>query len=63
MRLDVPPGPSYRTLLRYRSAGLLLELYTLRVPPMSEVTRILSAIEHGDPHAAGQLLLLVQECP
>jgi hypothetical protein len=23
---------------------------------MSEVTRILSAIEHGDPHAAGQLL-------
>jgi RNA polymerase sigma factor (TIGR02999 family) len=26
---------------------------------MSEVTRILSAIEHGDPHAAGQLLPLV----
>jgi ECF sigma factor len=26
---------------------------------MSEVTRILSAIEHGDPHAADQLLPLV----
>jgi hypothetical protein len=28
---------------------------------MSEVTRILSAIGHGDPHAAGQLLPLVNE--
>jgi RNA polymerase sigma factor (TIGR02999 family) len=28
---------------------------------MSEVTRILSAIEHGDPHAAGELLPLVYE--
>ena len=27
--------------------------------PMSEVTRILSAIEQGDPHAAEQLLPLV----
>jgi hypothetical protein len=26
---------------------------------MSEVTRILSAIEHGDPHAADQLLPLI----
>jgi hypothetical protein len=25
------------------------------VPPMSEVTRILSAIEQGDPHAAEEL--------
>jgi RNA polymerase sigma factor (TIGR02999 family) len=31
------------------------------VPPMSEVTRILSAIEQGDPHAAGELLPLVYE--
>jgi RNA polymerase sigma factor (TIGR02999 family) len=31
------------------------------VPPMSEVTRILSAIEQGDPHAAGQLLPLVYD--
>src|SRR5207244_4806624 len=28
---------------------------------MSEVTRILSAIEHGDPHAAEQLLPLVYD--
>src|SRR5262249_34510716 len=28
---------------------------------MSEVTRILSAIEHGDPHAANQLLPLVYD--
>jgi RNA polymerase sigma factor (TIGR02999 family) len=31
------------------------------VPPMSEVTRILSAIEQGDPHAAEQLLPLVYD--
>src|SRR5262249_38099156 len=31
------------------------------VSPMSEVTRILSAIEQGDPHAAEQLLPLVYE--
>jgi RNA polymerase sigma factor (TIGR02999 family) len=30
-------------------------------PPMTEVTRILSAIEHGDPLAAEQLLPLVYE--
>jgi DNA-binding GntR family transcriptional regulator len=28
---------------------------------MSKVTRILSAIEKGDPHAAGQLLPLVYD--
>ena len=28
---------------------------------MSEVTRILSAIEHGDPHVAEQLLPLVYD--
>jgi RNA polymerase sigma factor (TIGR02999 family) len=32
-----------------------------RLPPMSEVTRILSAIEQGDAHAAEQLLPLVYE--
>src|SRR5262249_4404368 len=31
------------------------------VPPMNEVTRILSAVEHGDPHAAEQLLPLVYD--
>ena len=36
-------------------------LRALVVPPMSEVTRILSAIEQGDPHAAEQLLPLVYD--
>ena len=31
------------------------------VPPMSEVIRVLSAIEGGDPHAAEQLLPLVYQ--
>jgi hypothetical protein len=31
------------------------------VPPMNEVTRVLSAIEEGDPHAAEQLLSLVYD--
>ena len=31
------------------------------VPPMSDVTRILSAIEQGDPNAAEQLLPLVYD--
>src|SRR5437588_5587791 len=30
-------------------------------PPMTEVTRVLSAIEQGEPHAAEQLLPLVYE--
>ncbi len=30
-------------------------------PPLSEVTRILSAVEQGDPHAAEQLLPLVYD--
>jgi hypothetical protein len=28
---------------------------SLSVPPMSEVTRILSAMEHGEPHAGRKL--------
>src|SRR5712691_2401648 len=32
-----------------------------RTPPMTDVTRILSAIEQGDPHAAEQLLPLVYD--
>jgi hypothetical protein len=34
---------------------------TLSVPPMSEVTRILSALEQGDPEAAEQLRPLVYD--
>src|SRR5262245_62385801 len=32
-----------------------------RLPSMTDVTRILSAIEQGDPHAAAQLLPLVYD--
>src|SRR5437763_10810327 len=32
-----------------------------RVPPMNEVTRLLSAVEQGDPHAAEALLPLVYD--
>src|SRR5205823_9445687 len=34
---------------------------SLSVPLMNEVTRILSAIDQGDPHAAAQLLPLVYQ--
>jgi RNA polymerase sigma factor (TIGR02999 family) len=37
----------------------LAGFFILTVTLMSDVTRILSAIEQGDPHAAGQLLPLV----
>jgi RNA polymerase sigma factor (TIGR02999 family) len=38
-----------------------IESSSVRVPPMNEVTRVLSAIEGGDPHAAEQLLPLVYD--
>jgi RNA polymerase sigma factor (TIGR02999 family) len=37
------------------------EPFALPVPPMTDVTRILSAIAQGDPHAAEQLLPLVYD--
>jgi RNA polymerase sigma factor (TIGR02999 family) len=38
-----------------------LEAPSVRVPPMNEVTRVLSSIAGGDPHAAEQLLPLVYD--
>jgi RNA polymerase sigma factor (TIGR02999 family) len=38
-----------------------LDSSSVGVPSMNEVTRVLSAIEGGDPHAAEQLLPLVYE--
>jgi RNA polymerase sigma factor (TIGR02999 family) len=38
-----------------------LEFSSISVPPMNEVTRVLSAIEKGDPQAAEQLLPLVYD--
>jgi RNA polymerase sigma factor (TIGR02999 family) len=43
------------------SMVILPWVLSFSVPPMSEVTRILSALEQGDPHAAEQLLPLVYE--
>jgi RNA polymerase sigma factor (TIGR02999 family) len=43
--------------MRGRSDGAFI----LQVSPMTAVTRILSAIEQGDPHAAAQLLPLVYD--
>src|SRR5256885_2008202 len=42
-------------------AAVVLELLSLSVLPMNDVTRILSAIEQGNPQAAEQLLPLVYE--
>jgi hypothetical protein len=35
--------------------GVSLGSLSVWVPPMNEVTRILSAVEQGDPHAGEQL--------
>ena len=48
---------SAQAVRRACSAGA----FALLVPLMTEVTRILSAIEQGDPHAAEQLLPLVYD--
>jgi len=50
------PSAGRYTLFRFHSAWL-----PGRVPLMSDVTRILSAIEQGDPQAADQLLPLVYD--
>jgi len=42
-------------------AGLVVRHTVSSLLPMSEVTRVLSAIEQGDPHAAEQLLPLVYD--
>ena len=48
-------------MLRDVGQEVPLESLSVRVPPMNEVTRVLSAIEGGDPHAAEQLLPLVYD--
>src|SRR5262245_18589485 len=51
--LSPPVGARPRCWPAPTPAGMLAD--------MSEVTRILTAIEQGDPHAAGELLALVYE--
>src|SRR5262245_26854207 len=55
-KLDAHGSDRFQAPFHVRSEDLPLGFSALAVPPMSEVTRILSAIEQGDPHAAEQLL-------
>src|SRR5437588_4332157 len=57
------PGPSRRAeeIEALRPRGGYTHRSNPLVPPMSEVTRILSAIGQGDAHAARQLLPLVYD--
>ena len=50
---EKPDGPSGSTCTEVHAAELMA--------PMNEVTRILSGIETGDPHAAEQLLPLIYD--
>jgi RNA polymerase sigma factor (TIGR02999 family) len=50
-----------RTLLTVVGEDIPSDFSSDWVPAMNEVTRVLSAIEGGDPHAAEQLLPLVYE--
>ena len=58
---DTRPTAETRTRSRGRARCFFAEPFGPRGVPMSEVTRILSAIDEGDPHAAGQLLPLVYD--
>src|SRR5262245_46720879 len=53
-RLDVHGGQRFRNPSKKSGEGVPREPSRLLVPPMSDVTRILSAIEQGDPRAAEQ---------
>jgi len=60
-RLDTCGRKHFQNLLQESEEDETQRRLRLSVPPMSAVTRILSAIEEGDPHAAEQLLPLVYE--
>ncbi len=60
-QLDAHGGERVRALFHNRTAGLPPGFSVPPGPRMSEVTRILSAIEQGDPQAAEQLLPLVYD--
>jgi RNA polymerase sigma factor (TIGR02999 family) len=61
VRLDVPGRRRFRSPPRDLGDDVSPRSPGLSVSPMSEVTRILNAIEQGDPHAAEQLLPLVYD--
>jgi RNA polymerase sigma factor (TIGR02999 family) len=60
-RFDAPADPRFRIPRQELGEAVPPGPSSLSVPPMSEVTRILSAIEQGDPRAAEQLLPLVYD--
>jgi RNA polymerase sigma factor (TIGR02999 family) len=59
--VEVTGAPKSQLHGRWLPGFLLARLAGGIFRAMSEVTRILSAIEQGDPHAAGQLLPLVYD--
>jgi DNA-binding GntR family transcriptional regulator len=59
--LDVPVRRRFRNPSRDLGDDASLGFPSFSVLSMSEVTHILDAIEHGDPHAAAHLLPLVYE--
>src|SRR5580704_6381314 len=60
-RRDASAGQRCQARLPGAGRGWSTEPFALPVSPMSDVTRILSAIEQGDSHAAEQLLPLVYD--
>ena len=56
-----PLRGSLREGVRGNLARSYRVVFSVTVPPMNDVTRILSALDQGDPHAADQLLPLVYE--
>src|SRR5262249_12306457 len=60
-RGDASAGQRFRAPLQGLGEVVLPRLSPLSESPMTDVTRILSAIEQGDPHAAEQLLPLVYD--
>jgi RNA polymerase sigma factor (TIGR02999 family) len=60
-RISATMGPGFRTVLTEIGEDIPLGIANVWVPPMNDVTRVLSAIEQGDPHAADQLLPLVYD--
>src|SRR5262249_28834100 len=60
-RLDVHGGQRFRNPFKKSGVEVPREPSRLLVPPMSEVTQILNAIEQGDTHAAEELLPLVYD--
>src|SRR5206468_1968817 len=56
-----PSRPMTPTPVQESGPDVPLRPSSLLVAPMTEVTRLLSALEGGDPHAAAQLLPLVYD--